>query len=130
MKAGKDVAVVHGFGALMGPNCLDLPAWPIHPSHHAFHCVPPQDRDAQVLDAIRVSCGLVAAARSLLVKSILQCSPESGTGNNNDPLPSGFAWTSQICFIQTVLHPLFTQQRGDGILFQGVVFSLAHGQCD
>lgn len=110
-------------------ECLDLPAWPVHPSHHAFHCVPPQDGNAQFLDGIGVRCGLVAAAGSLLVKSIVERSPQTGTGNHNDSLPSRFACTGQICFIQSILYPLFAQQWGEGILFQGVVFSLAHGQC-
>lgn len=126
MKASEDLAVGHSFGALefWDPNCLDLPAWPVHSSHHAFHCVPPQDRNAQVLD------GLVGAVGPLLVKSAVQRSPQTGTGNDNDPRLSGFDCTGQICFIQIILHPLLAQQRGDGILFQGAVLGLAHGHGD
>lgn len=128
-KAGKDGSVVHSSGDQMDWECLDLPAWPVHPSHHAFHCVPPQDGNAQFLDGIGVRCGLVAAAGSLLVKSIAERSPQTGTGNHNDPLPSRFACTRQICFIQSTLGLIHAQQGGEGILLQGVVFSLAHGQC-
>lgn len=113
--------------SLMDPGCLDLPAWPVHTSHHAFHCVPPQDRDAQVLDGLLVRSDLVASARSLLVKSVVQRSPQTGAGDNNEP--SGFACLRRICFVRTVVRPLFAQERGKGVLFQGVVFSVAHGQC-
>lgn len=113
---------------------LDFPAWPVHPPHHAPHCVPPQDGDAQVLAGPSVLDDLVVVVSSLMVEgqSVVQrpeVPPHARIGNDNDSLSSGFACSSQVWLAKAVFYPVVTQQWCQSILLQGAVFGLAHGQC-
>ncbi len=55
---------------------LDFPAWPVHPSHHAPHRVPPQDGDAQVLasDSVLHHLAVVISSPFVEGQSVMQLS--------------------------------------------------------
>lgn len=115
-EAGKDVVVVLCFGARTDARklVLDFPTWPVHPSYHAPHCVPPQDGDAQVLAGTSVLKDLVVVSslpdKGQPIVQCLQILPQAWIGDDNNPRPFGFACSVQVCVADAVFYPLVTQE--------------------
>jgi len=125
--------VVLRWVTLRSRTVLDLPARPVHPSHHAPHGVPPQDGDVQLLSSISVLGGLAVVVSRALVggQSIVQHSqvpPKARISSNNDYLRhSGFGPRGQICIAKAIFHRLIAQKWGKSLLLKGSFFSLTHG---
>lgn len=109
---------------------LDFPAWPVNPSHHAPHRVSPQDGDVQVLASVIDDLAALVSSPFVEGQSTVeraQVPPQAWISDDDYPRRPGFARRSQIHLAKAVFRHLVTQQRGESILLQGAVFSLAHG---
>lgn len=119
--------------AAVQESVLDLPAWSVHPTHHAPHGVPPEDGDIQVLAGAPVVRHLAVVIGPLLEERqpAVQCSqvpPHGWVGHHDHPLVPGFATGCRLHVGKIALLPVVGKQRGQGILLEGAVLVLPYWQ--
>lgn len=119
---------------------LDLPARPIHPSHHAPHRVPPQDGDVQVPSGVSVLDDLAVVVGSPFVDGQSaarrpppqQLPPQARVGDDDHPRAAAFARRGNVAVADGAFGRFVAQQRGVSLLLQGAaaaaVVRLAHGR--